>query len=190
MIKSWKFVLAGCFAVLVGLFILGGCDSGPPTMPQQESSQDMSLAHWGGDCWPDRPDWRDGPDLPEVVPDQALISSAAGGTISVGNGYRPTKFIVPAGALDSDTQISIVVSRDRLFWRRCMIFEFGPDGLAFRRPATLDADMSDIDPYAWFAKLYYYSPQRHEWIFQEIRRIERGRARFQISHFSKYAISS
>lgn len=187
MIKGKKFVFAACFALLVGLFILGGCDNGPPTMSQQETSQAIGLAHWGGDCWPDRPDQ---PDLQEVVPNQALISSAAGGTIAIGSGYRPTKFIVPAGALDSDTQISIVTSRDRLFWKPCVIFEFGPDGLVFRKPVTLDADMSDINPYARFAKLYYYSPQRHEWIFQGIRPVEKGRVKFAISHFSKYAISS
>jgi hypothetical protein len=67
-------------------------------------------------------------------------------------------------------------------------FDFSPDGLVFLRPAilTLDADFVSGRP----VKLYWFNERTGVWQVENIGIPDRdGKVKFQIFHFSKYAIS-
>jgi hypothetical protein len=111
---------------------------------------------------------------------------------------RYHSFIVPSGAVDQRTTITIAVVRntywdeDNQRWSYMAEFDFGPDGLVFdpdRQPKLIiDAVLIDLHN-GDEAVLRFYRQDTDLWeeISDEI--VERNKVSFYIPHFSLYAIS-
>jgi len=97
--------------------------------------------------------------------------------------------VKPLG-LDDNELITIKSDNDNIKGRKAIIFEFGPEGLVFNNASKLKVDISELNPSATNAKLYYFDPRVGDWVLQGEKRIEKGGiVSFDIYHFSKYAIS-
>ncbi len=120
----------------------------------------------------------------------APINAIGGGQIDIKNGEKRHKFDVQPGSMSRNAVISVKLEIDLLKGRNALIFEFGPDGLSFRKPAKLTVDMRDVDTAAVNANLYYYDSSMKDWILIEKAAVKNGKATFNIFHFSKYAIEN
>jgi len=167
--------------VLVAILAIAGCSNNSPVAFNTNDSAEISLN-------------RAAVDLDTIVAAQAItatqnISSALGGQITLNRSGHVHKFTVAKGALSKSEVISVKASNDFVSDKPSLAFEFGPDGLVFIKAAHLDVDMSDVNPNAVHAKLYYFDPKVQDWVLQGETDVINGRATFAIYHFSKYAIS-
>ncbi len=72
-----------------------------------------------------------------------------------------------------------------------MFFDCSPDGIVFDNSLIIDVgpDCFNNHPNANAVKLYIYDPDRNRWDMEGLLQKTNPRLRFEIDHFSKYAIS-
>lgn len=124
-----------------------------------------------------------------VVEVSLPIQADSGGLIPIqSNGYNHA-FVVEADGLDEDKVISVKAGKAKINGKDMVEFDFGPDGLVFKKASKLQFDIGELNPNAVSAKLYYYDPQASAWVLQAESKVKKGVAEFNINHFSRYAIS-
>lgn len=139
----------------------------------------------------------------EDLQDVQLVEStldAAGGVLQTGGDLLNTAtFYVPPGALDSSVTITMRVEThlvravvnllNRLLSPSGQVteFDFGPDGLVFKRACTLTKMTGQPDGRTM--TLWYFNPRTNLWERVATAPSRNGQVSFPIWHFSKYAIS-
>jgi len=161
-------------AIIAALFVFSGCSNQSPLQPETPQSLELARSVSGSATY--------------TASTSELITSSDGGTISiVSEGYNH-EFVVDPSAVKSDVVISVKASKDVVDRKACIVFEFGPDGLVFDKPASLKFSMGELDASSLSATLYYFDPKLGQWVSQGSTGVTDGVATFSISHFSKYAI--
>jgi hypothetical protein len=102
-------------------------------------------------------------------------------------------FIVQPFSFPTDTvflvQVTKIITDDG---EMPIIYDFGPDGLEFTKPALLRVNAwEDFGRKATEVVLYWLNEQTHQWEKQEVVPVdEAGNAVFTLEHFSKYGSTS
>lgn len=174
-----RFSLIGGLIVLAALFSFNGCSDNAPMQPNLPQSSDLNrMVAMGG--------------LPEAIPsvmDATVIDADCGGVVEIERDTYLHRLEVDPGAIDEDTQITVESYGGKVGLKDAIIFDFGPDGLIFKKAAKLKFEMAELDDKASSAKLHYFDPDLSKWVLQESGQVKSGVAEFPIYHFSKYAIS-
>jgi hypothetical protein len=164
---------------LVALLVFGGCSNNSPMQPNLPQSTGLDKLIATGDPL----------QFSQPVMDAAYIDADDGGVIEIARESYIHEFVVDAGALGENTEITVKSWRDKISAGDVIVFEFGPDGLVFSKAAHLRFEIAELNERAASAKLYHFDPDRKNWILQESSQVDNGIAEFPIYHFSKYAIS-
>jgi hypothetical protein len=180
MIKKLRsFSLIGGLIVLAALFVFNGCSNNAPMQPNLPQSSDLSrLIAMGGL-----------PESTQSITDATVIDAGCGGVVEIERETYMHRLEVDAGAIDEDTEITVESYEGKIGARDAIIFDFGPDGLIFKKAATLKFEMAELNDKASAAKLHYFDPDLSMWVLQKSSQVKNGVAEFPIYHFSKYAIS-
>ncbi len=126
---------------------------------------------------------------PVVADVSQTINAIDGGVIAIPSGSYNHSFEVPKDAIDSDVTISASVEKILIGRDVAVVFEFGPDGLVFNSPSKLKFDVGDLSSRDGVYNFYYFDPAVNAWVLQGSNSVDRGYVEFDVSHFSKYAIS-
>lgn len=173
--------LFGGLAVVLTLFFAMGCSNNAPVQPDNFDS--LAIGNLSGKIIPNQPS----PSIETY--DSEYIDSDSGGEIVIKRGDYVHNFVVGAGALPQDTLITVRTVNEEVIGMQMIVFEFGPDGLEFKKSALVQFDMAELSAEVAKANLYYYDPKKGDWVFQISVDVKGGIAEFPIDHFSKYAIS-
>ena len=173
-----KLTLLSGLALLATVFIISGCSDNSPLRPVQPQIVPSSLIAIDSS-----------PISVTLTSDSSLISKDLGGAIEIARDSYVHVFEVQAGALAVDTEITVKSSKETIYGKSMIVFEFGPDGLVFSKAASLQFQMAELNARAVSGKLYYYDPRLKSWVYQGSSAVNSGVVSFGISHFSKYAIS-
>lgn len=173
-------LFAGLAVVLTLLFVIGCSNNSPvrPDIPDPTESGLSSLSLGGVLTLNSFEEF-----------DSALVSKTTGGTIDIDRDIYHHEFFVDSNAIDETTLITVRSVNEMILGKEMILFEFGPDGLEFRKSAILSFDMTELSEEAAVAKLYYYDPIKKKWAYQTSVNVVNDIANFNIDHFSKYAIS-
>ena len=184
--------------VVVGSLALGlyGCGRISPTAPEVEelTTPSMAPAESGlpaGVLWPKMV-----VDNPTVFV-EAQIFSDTKNIVDLQLPGKHQKFIIRKHAIEQDTTITIAITKyaywDEQLGQHCYVaeFDFGPDGLEFRKRAKLVLDSSWLGlQKGQQAVLRYYNEDTGLWEEVTSKKVKKGKAvNFYIEHFSRYAIS-
>lgn len=173
------FSLVGGLIVLAALLAFSGCSNNAPMDPNLPQSGELGrFIPFGNPL-----------ESSQSVFDEGAIDADNGGVINIERDAYQHQFEVDAGALDEDTQITVESYLDKIGGKEVVVFDFGPDGLVFKKAAHLKFEMAELNARASSAKLYYFDKDRSKWIYQGSSAVKHGVAEFSIHHFSKYAIS-
>jgi len=184
-------------AVLISLTLgLSGCGRISPTAPEVEelTTPSMAPAESGlpaGVLWPKMV-----VDNPTVFV-EAQIFSDTKNIVDLQLPGKHQKFIIRKHAIEQDTTITIAITKyaywDEQLGQHCYVaeFDFGPDGLEFRKRAKLVLDSSWLGlQKGQQAVLRYYNEDTGLWEEVTSKKVKKGKAvNFYIEHFSRYAIS-
>lgn len=180
--KRYVSVMGLLLAFSLALFVSFGCSSNSVKVEDQYTPGDK--ADYLFDTQEDHAD--KSPKLLEVT--STAVSETVGilgGALEVA-GDASTSFVVPAGALLTPVEISVVVSEFDTPLGSVYVYDCGPDGTKFKIPAKLSQQMPAGQREA---NLYYFNEDTREWELQEVVKVKDGVATFNIKHFSKYGIS-
>jgi len=106
-------------------------------------------------------------------------------------------FIVPVRAIEENKNITVAVVKNIYWvedagqWGFRAEFDFGPDGLKFKKKKPellIDALWLGLED-GEKAVLRYYNPETDLWEKVKTKKVEDGVLKFKIEHFSKYAVS-
>jgi hypothetical protein len=178
-LRSYHGVAGMGVILLAALLVFGGCSNNSPMQPNLPQSSSLDRLVVMGESQMSS----------QTEMDAAYIEADDGGVIEIARESYVHEFIVDAGAIDGDTEITVKSWQDKIGAKDVIIFEFGPDGLVFSKAAHLRFEMAELNERAASAKLHYYDPVKGKWILQESAQVDNGVAEFPIYHFSKYAIS-
>jgi hypothetical protein len=194
MLTSQKFLT---LVVLLLSLTLGlwGCGKISPTAPEGEELKAPSRAAAQSGLpaevlWPKMV-----VDYPTVFV-QAQIFSETENIVDLQLPGSYQEFIIRKHAINQDTTITIAITK-YTYWeekigqpRQVVEFDFGPDGLEFRKKARLVLDSSWLGlRRGQHAVLRYYNENTGLWEEISSTAVKHGRVDFDISHFSKYAVS-
>lgn len=114
--------------------------------------------------------------------------SADGGSLATASGSAALS--IPAGALDSDTEISIntlaAEGQPDAANLGSLVFDLGPDGLAFKKPVTLELKLGGAVPEG--KKAHLATLDGGEWKTISGSAVAEGYVIAEIDHFSLYVI--
>lgn len=173
--------LFGGLAVVLTLFFVMGCSNNTPMQPNVANPLEMGNISAKTISSPSV--------MSVETYDSAYIDKEVGGDIEIQRGDYVHDFAVAADGLSESTLITVRSANDQILGKEMIVFEFGPDGLVFKKSASLQFDMAELGTQSTVAKLYYYDPVKGKWSFQYSVSVQNGIAEFSIDHFSKYAIS-
>ena len=117
------------------------------------------------------------------------VIGAAGGQV----GNENASITIPAGALDSDTTITVkyLPKEEELTEAPMLGFagavEFGPSGTKFNSPAEVMVKLTQT-PKNTALSIFCYDEENDRWQFESDAEIKNGYAKFEVNHFSKYRI--
>jgi len=177
--------LFSSLVLIASLLVMAGCSSDSSVSPIVENP--VSLNKGIGQRHQQEQGESDG--LFTIASINQPIEAKNGGIINIPLETTASKFIVAPDGVKENVEISVDVSKTVVNGRTAVIYEFGPEGLEFESPSVLQQTMSEINPHARFARLYYYNQDTENWDFLSIRYVRDGKIEFDIHHFSKYAIS-
>lgn len=126
------------------------------------------------------------PDNDSTTPSETItkrITAAEGGTISDASGK--VTLTIPAGALAQDTDISLTVGAAEA-GSASSVYEFGPAGTQFSKPAVLTAKLAGAVPEGKSAQLAVLD--NGAWKALDGNAFADGTATGNVAHFSKFAI--
>lgn len=117
------------------------------------------------------------------------VIGAAGGQV----GNENASITIPAGALDSDTTITVkyLPKEEELTEGPMLGFagavEFGPSGTKFNSPAEVMVKLTQT-PKNNALSIFCYDEENDRWQYESDAEIKNGYAKFEVNHFSKYRI--
>ena len=126
---------------------------------------------------------------PPIVLDNGRIDANDGGTVEISNRLDNSacRLIIPACALVADTTISADLTEFIAVDSSYLDFEFGPEGLQFLIPASLEIDVELFDdPELTHVDWYYLDPGQEKWSLQGQYEPVAGVIKIPICHFSTY----
>ena len=120
-----------------------------------------------------------------------MITADDGGEVALAE--AGVKLSIPAGALAADTMISAeVISKSGLMDAAHLagnVVEFGPDGLQFEEPVTLELDVGDAKiPTDAEVSLAWFDEKTKEWVDLPGSKMEGGKVSAQTTHFTVFAV--
>ncbi len=178
------FSLFGGLAVVLTLFFVIGCSNNAPLQPVSPDPAGLGLLVSSSSSGEEDP-----PANEEEEFDSGLIIKSKGGEINIERGEYNHIFVVEAHAVEQTTMITVKSLNEEINGSEMIVFEFGPDGLEFSTSAKLQFEMAELNGDATTAKMYYYDPDKRDWVDHASASVSGGVAEFDIDHFSKYAIS-
>lgn len=117
------------------------------------------------------------------------VIGAAGGQV----GDENASITIPAGALDSDTTITVkyLPNKEDISDGPMLGFagavEFGPSGTQFNTPAEVMVKLSQ-SPKNQTLSIFCYDEENERWNYETTAETIAGYAMFEVNHFSKYRI--
>jgi hypothetical protein len=189
--KVRRGLMLGATAVAVFLvaFLVAGCSDNPVAPKSDDGTGGFTyIKDKGGDPMvaPGDPGGKAlGPGGRDS--DSAVIGPA-GGEIDLTLGPHASRFLVPPGALLSPVLISVAAVAAGTPFGDVAVFDFGPDGLAFKVPVKLTLQVSD--PEGMTKRLYWWNPSSGRWQLVNVAPVKDGEVTFNVAHFSKYGITS
>ncbi len=117
------------------------------------------------------------------------VIGAAGGQV----GNENASITIPAGALDSDTTITVkYLSKEEELSEGPMLgfagaVEFGPSGTQFNQPSEVMVKLTET-PKNDSLSIFCYDEDNDRWEYVTDAEIRNGYAKFEVNHFSKYRI--
>ncbi|MCP4582924.1 MAG: hypothetical protein GY839_15040 [candidate division Zixibacteria bacterium] len=177
------FTKLGAVVFLLAALTFAGCSDNSVLGPQENETShlDRSAAQSGGG------------DLTIAsigeLETAKVIYARTGGVVPIHREDYHHAFVVKPLALNKSKLITVKSNKEEVNGKSALTLEFGPAGLVFDEASDLKVDMSEINPNAKNAKLYYYDPAVGDWVLYGESPVRRGVATFDIHHFSKYAIS-
>jgi hypothetical protein len=120
-----------------------------------------------------------------------MITAADGGEVALAE--AGVKLSIPAGALAADTMISAeVISKSGLMDAEQLagnVVEFGPDGLQFDAPVTLELEVGDANiPDDAEVSLAWFDVKAKQWVDLPGSKLEGGTVSAETTHFTVFAI--
>lgn len=113
----------------------------------------------------------------------AAMTAAEGGTLESDDGQ--VRLTVPAGALAEDTTLSVSIN-DAANGSQSAVYDFGPDGLEFLMPVTLDIEFAGTPPEGQMAAIAV--EEGGEWVALAGSALADGRITAPVEHFSRFAV--
>ncbi len=118
----------------------------------------------------------------------SVLVGGDGGAINLSLGGARSSLHVPNGALNASVSITALAWQFPTPWGTVTLYDFGPNGLAFTKAATLT--LSTNLAKGTVLTLYWYNPSTGQWEVQAQSTVKNdGSVEFPIWHFSKYGIS-
>jgi hypothetical protein len=172
------------------LFSLG-CNNMLPTAPTEDPIHDFAAEQ----LWPAPPanlvGW-----LQPCSGEDSKLFGKNGGKLTVAGDCFELEFRVPRDALSDKVLISVQANLFN-YWqnrelKKGLRFEFSPDGVVFAKPALIEFEAAVLGAKNGESlKLYYFNPQTGLWQLEQVILVRDAsvEVKFEISHFSRYAIS-
>ena len=182
-VRLTRFTWLGASVLFFAVLLFIGCSDTPITGPDSDADISVVLS-------PDQSvDLSKG--IPENPGSECSGSSFPGVYVPINYDCHLHSFSIPEGGLTLTTPITLRIMTTYAIIRdkRVLACTFGPSGLVFDRPAVLNIDMTAVNEAAKSAKLLYFDPAVRDWVVYDQESVSNGRVEFEISHFSKYAIS-
>jgi hypothetical protein len=190
----WYMGLATALVLLAILLFPSGCSKLLPTVPV--NGEDQVQGYPAEELWPKPPAKLAGWLEPCSALDAMWFDEKGGKLKLEANCFKKLEFKVKKNALSDSVLITVGVNlfnycRDEEMQKGFML-EFAPDGVVFNKPAELKVEVRDVDKEdSGVLRLYWYNPGTGLWeVEQEVVITgNKKKAKFDIYHFSRYAIS-
>jgi hypothetical protein len=169
-----------------------GCSKMLPTAPSQEPVQGFTAE----ELWPKPP--ADLVGWPQTCSAQASgwVSPADGCNFELQADCFQLEFKVSSDAVNQYVFITAYVQLFNYWWNgefeKGLRFEFSPDGLLFHKEAKVELEVEVLGAEdGEIVRLYWYNPDTGLWEIEQEEQVksEKVKLKFNISHFSRYAIS-
>ncbi|HEX9751594.1 MAG TPA: hypothetical protein VGB22_09965 [candidate division Zixibacteria bacterium] len=175
-------VLIGIFGI--GLFLVG-CGERVVSPNADDGLQDLIWAQAQLDSAAESPEqvigWL-------ITTTEQVLIGLLGGTLNFDFGEESATLTIPAGALRLLTMVTGTATHVDLRILDVYIFDFGPDGLTFQKPATLTLETGQAE--GTLRRLWWLNPATGSWEYQQTAFVDaHGKISFEIHHFSKYGIN-
>ncbi|MBD3168579.1 MAG: hypothetical protein GF307_03780 [candidate division Zixibacteria bacterium] len=193
MSKRNKILIQGIvlIAIISAVLLINGCGKQSPLSPTSNNT-DMKQAFG-----PDNVETQWGRVFSMGSGGLAGISADPNSTDTLDTsvlGYE-SEFIVPAGAVDAQVQITCTPQNYFTQYGMVYVYDFGPDGLTFNQPAILTLDLDALEDYNPTdtdfnrVELRLYDEASRTWQLIEVDTdLSDGVVEFEIDHFSRYGI--
>ncbi len=127
----------------------------------------------------------------EVTSVESSLQAVLGGVIALEQDEDIEAFVVLPGSFPADTTFTIEVSKIvTADGESLVIYEFGPDGLQFSRPAVLRLNVAELfGKNAKSMELYWLNEETNLWESQGVFQADEQQiACAPINHFTKYGL--
>lgn len=189
-LKSWPAAI-----ILLTFLLILGCTKNSPLGPDYQNLQPLDKPAPGSAA----------SSLPEKIegqPSETDLTMAQvdyegprvfrllgilGGTLTIPLRDYQSYFEVPALALELNISISVQAKQGRNSKGDLITeYDFWPDGLIFEKTTYLDHRTPAKD--GTLAQLWWFDPNKSEWILIQQGKVRNGQCTFPIEHFSKYRV--
>lgn len=134
-------ILAGCACLIL---ILAGCSDDAAILDNNSYSED-NVSFFDLPYYPDALAKRSDILVSESKYFESRLSASSGGVIPLGDDADVESFVVLPASFLSDTTFAITVTRFMTDdGEMPIVYEFGPDGLQFSRPAVLRLNVAEL----------------------------------------------
>ena len=182
---------AGILALGAMMLFPMGCSKMLPTAPE-----DPAQAFRAEDLWPAPPAQLAGWLQPCSALDSMWFDDKGGKLKLEADCFKKLEFKVKKHALGDSVLIKVGVNLFNYYkddeLQKGFMLDFAPDGVVFDEPAELKVEVRDLDKDdSGVLRLYWYNPSTGLWeVEQEVEITgQKKKAKFDINHFSRYAIS-
>ncbi len=182
------FLAAMIFSAVV---ILTGCENTPLTTESIDSQDQTSFFDlpYDPDALAKRVD--DGITIDTIAFYENYITATDGGVVLLGETESADAFVVQPESFPYDTsfvlEVTKIVDADG---QMAIIYDCGPDGLIFTKPAILLINVwADFGKSTSSVCLYWLNETTNKWELQAEAQVDdAGRAAFELDHFSKWGV--
>jgi len=123
-----------------------------------------------------------------LIDGDVVLAGPNGGTVGLQLGSDGSSLAIPSAALTSSVLITALAVQVTTPLGDVTFYDFGPDGLVFKKSATLTLETNL--PNGKVLSLYWYNPAADRWVLQQTAKVDKyGNVKFTVDHFSKYGIS-
>lgn len=192
--RKFSLVAMMVTCVVAGVLLIAGCgDMATAPLTPDDNGNDLGGLHYADSVFSElqvAPDGPGGPSPANVVlkvdEDVAEIGKN-GGRLILALADGPSSLDIPERALNKTVIISALGAQLSTPWGTVTLFDFSPDGLRFKKPATLTVTVNA--PNGTVLSLYWFNPKKGKWELEMQAAVLGNKIHFEINHFSKYGIN-